>query len=152
MGDPPKDLRKAQIFNIDIGSGDPVTPEPRREVTDPTLGEEKITWLVYPVGTIIAEKLHPLVRLGPDNSRSKDIFDLSYLLPKSSIDLVKNAVNATFIYRGDMVPESFAKFLTDFDRSKLRRGWRAATSTVQNVRDFDASFTTIIEWFKNYSW
>ena len=151
LGDPPKDLRKAQIFHIDIGSGDPVTPEPRREVTHPTLGEEKITWLVYPVETIIAEKLHPLVRLGSDNSRSKDIFDLAHHLPKSSIEQVKKAIQATFSYRGDTVPDSFAEFLAGFDRSKLRRGWKAATGTIQNTPDFDASFDAIIEWCRSNS-
>lgn len=43
LGDVPSELRRAQIFNIDIGTGDPVTPEPRKEVTRPTLGDEKIS-------------------------------------------------------------------------------------------------------------
>ncbi len=148
LGEPPTDLRRSQIFHIDMGSGDPVTPQPRREITDPTLGDEQITWLVYPVETMIAEKLHPLVKLGSDNSRSKDIFDLAYHLPKASSDLLKQAIEATFTYRGDPIPPDIGEFLASIDRTRLRRGWKAATATILGNPDFDQSFDAVIAWFK----
>jgi hypothetical protein len=151
LGEPPKELKRSQIFHIDIGSGDPVTPGPRIESTTPILGEEKLTWLVYPVETIIAEKLHPLVKLGPDNSRSKDIFDLAHFLPKASVDLLKMAIEATFDYRGGPVPVSFAEFLRSFDRQKLRRGWKSATGTILAAPDFDRCFDEIISWMDTHS-
>jgi hypothetical protein len=148
LGEIPTDLRRAQIFNIDIGTGDPVTPEPSRVVTHPILGEESITWLVYPIETIIAEKLHPLVRLGADNSRSKDIFDLALHLPNASADLVKKAIQATFDYRGDPVPRDIGEFLRNIDRKNLRRGWKAATGTMQSPPDFDEAFDAVVDWFR----
>ena len=151
LGDVPSELRRAQIFNIDIGTGDPVTPEPRKELTRPTLGDEKISWLVYPMETIIAEKLHPLVRLGADNSRSKDIFDLAHHLPKASVELVKKAIQATFDYRGDAVPDNIGDFLAAIDRKNLRRGWKAATGTMQSPPDFDLAFDAVVEWFRGNS-
>jgi hypothetical protein len=150
LGEPPAELRRAQIFNIDIGTGDPVTPEPQREVTYPTIGDEKITWLVYPIETIIAEKLHPLVKLGSDNSRSKDIFDLAHHLPKASVDLLKKAIQATFEYRGELIPQNLGDFLANLDRKTLRRGWKAATGTMVNPPDFDKAFDDIVEWFRRH--
>jgi hypothetical protein len=148
LGEPPAELRRAEIFNIDIGTGDPVTPEPQREVTCPTIGDEKITWLVYPIETIIAEKLHPLVKLGSDNSQSKDIFDLAHHLPKASVDLLKKAIQATFEYRGELIPRNIGNFLANLDRKTLRRGWKAATGTMVNPPDFDKSFDGIVDWFR----
>jgi hypothetical protein len=124
-----------------------VTPEPSKVVTQPILGEEKFTWLVYPIETIIAEKLHPLVRLGADNSRSKDIFDLAQHLPNASTNLVKKAIQATFDYRGDAVPRNIGKFLAGIDRKNLRRGWKAATGTMKSPPDFDDAFDAVVRWF-----
>lgn len=116
-------------------------------MTQPIFGEEKFTWLVYPIETIIAEKLPPLVRLGADNSRSKDIFDLAHHLPNASANLIKKAIQATFDYRGDAVPRNVGKFLAGIDRKNLRRGWKAATGTMKSPPDFDDAFDAVVRWF-----
>jgi len=50
--------------------GDPVTPGPQKEQT-PSLpsGNDEISWSVYPIETICAEKLHALISSGDENSR-----------------------------------------------------------------------------------
>lgn len=82
-----KDLKKAQVVHFDVGLGDPVTPEPRSVETDSLIiPRSNLSWLVYPVETIIAEKMHALVSHGDINSRSKDVYDLAFLLPKADAD------------------------------------------------------------------
>lgn len=148
LGKPPTDSRKAQVFHIDIGTGDPVTPMPLKKTMVAFLGKEEIIWLIYPIETILAEKLHPLVALGAENSRSKDVFDIAHHLSSASSELLKEAIAATFRYRETTIPSSFANFLKSLDKSKLKRGWNAATATVVDAPEFDSAITTIVEWFE----
>ena len=52
-----------------MGFGDPVFPGPQNLVMTSILkGVEEVSWSVYPVETIVAEKLHALIDLGEINS------------------------------------------------------------------------------------
>ena len=151
LGLPPKDIRRMQIINIDIGTGDPVTPSARAEKTPTILGTGELSWCVYPIETIIAEKLHPLVRLGQENSRSKYMFDLAFYLPNAKPELLKEAIAKTFACRSDLPPTSMADFLVNLDLRTLRRGWRSATASIRPAPDFDHTVSLVIEWLRRYS-
>jgi hypothetical protein len=111
-----------------------------------TLGIGELSWKVYPVETIIAEKLHPLISLGQDNSRSKDIFDLAFYLPNAKPEIVQEAIARTFAHRGDDKRKSIGEFLKNLDHSMLRRGWRSATATIRPAPDFDQTINAVIDW------
>jgi hypothetical protein len=115
------------------------------------LGTGELSWYVYPIETIIAEKLHPLVRLGQENSRSKDMFDLAFYLPNAKPELLKEAIAKTFAYRSDIPPTSIADFLVNLDLGMLRRGWRSATASIRPAPDFDHSVGVVIDWLHRYS-
>ena len=83
IGEVLKNIKKAQIIHFDLGVGDPVTPGPIAATTQTLLSGETMSWSVYPIETIIAEKLHAVVVRGGANSRSKDIHDLAIFLPKA---------------------------------------------------------------------
>ena len=72
VGMPLADVRRAPIVNIDFGVGDPVTPEPLSLATPTHLAGEPLSWRVYPVETIVAEKLHALYTLGAAHARLGD--------------------------------------------------------------------------------
>lgn len=69
----------------------------------------------YPVYTVIAEKLHAIALLGMTNSRVKDYLDLAVLLAREAldIDLLAQAIKATFERRGMGVPTTLPVGLTD---------------------------------------
>jgi hypothetical protein len=46
LGTPPEDKRRAQIINLDIGTGDPVTPGAQDETTPMTLGTRTVQKIV----------------------------------------------------------------------------------------------------------
>lgn len=111
------ELAKARCkTQIDIGFGDAVTPGPV-DATYPVLltGLPAPRLRTYPVYTVIAEKLHAIALLGITNSRMKDYLDLSVLLERESldIDLLAQAVRATFERRGMSVPRTLPIGLTD---------------------------------------
>jgi len=115
---------------IDIGFGDAVTPGPVDAIYPVLLADLPAPTLrTYPVYTVVAEKLHAIALLGMTNSRMKDYLDLSVLLQRETldIDLLAQAIKATFERRGMPVPNALpvgltAEFAQDASRQSL---WRA---------------------------
>ena len=110
---------------IDIGFGDIVTP-PAVEATYPALisGLPETKLKVYPIYTVIAEKLHAIVLFGMTNSRLRDYFDLSILINKENINLniLSKAISATFKCRGTSLPTKVPIGLTkEFSNDKTRQ-------------------------------
>ena len=111
------ELAKARCkTQIDVGFGDAVTPAPVDSIYPVLLDDLPAPRLrTYPVYTVIAEKLHAIALLGMTNSRMKDYLDLSVLLERESldIDLLAQAVKATFERRGMAVPAALPIGMTD---------------------------------------
>ena len=121
-------LGNARIsVQVDIGFGDVVTPDPD-EVEFPALLDFPSPHLrVYPIYTVVAEKLEASVRLGEANTRMKDFFDLWFLSRKFSFEgeLLKNAITRTFARREMLVPTTLPVALTpEFAALKVAT-WRA---------------------------
>ncbi len=146
IGDVLKNLKKAQVVHFDLGIGDPVTPGPEKIETPSFLShEEVLSWSVYPIETIIAEKLHALIVHGDQNSRSKDVHDLAIFLPKANFKILQKALERCFDFRKTNLPESFSDALKGLDTRRLERGWASATSSVSNAPKFNIAFETILK-------
>jgi predicted nucleotidyltransferase component of viral defense system len=92
---------------IDIGYDDALTLEP--ELADyPTILDEMPApqLRVYPVYTVVAEKLEAITSLGMANTRMKDYFDLWVILQRLKLDhqLLAEAFEATLKRRGTSKP------------------------------------------------
>lgn len=148
LGERLSDLRKAQIVNLDIGKGDPVVPEPVDAETPFLLGDGTLSWRVYPIETIVAEKLHTLIVRGSASSRSKDIFDLNLFLDRCEPAVLKQALSETFRRRGDVVPKNVPDHISNVDRALLRLGWKSAIADLTPPPDFDAVFDKLLEKLK----
>lgn len=102
-------LGKARIpMQVDVGFGDPVTPEPSL-VRWPTLLDFPAPELQgYSRESTIAEKVQIMVRLGEINSRMKDFFDVWLLAVRASFEgeILASAIQATFRQRGTAIPAS----------------------------------------------
>jgi predicted nucleotidyltransferase component of viral defense system len=110
---------------IDLGFGDAVTPGPIEAVYPVLLDDFPPPQLrIYPVYTVIAEKLHAIALLGMTNSRLKDYFDLSVLLERETldVDIVAAAIAATFTRRRTPVPTSRSSVLRK-SLPAIPRGW-----------------------------
>lgn len=116
-------------MQIDIGLGDIVTPAATMQTlptifTDPSRPSLK----VYPPETIVAEKLHAIVKLGIANSRMKDFYDLSVLAKHRTFDpaLLARAVTRTFRRRKTAIPlNPVGLSRAFFEDSAKQRQWRA---------------------------
>lgn len=146
IGEIPKNLSKAQIIHFDLGIGDPITPGPKKvELTSLLPKGEDISWSVYPIETICAEKIHALVSHGDINSRSKDVHDLSVFLPKVDAIILSEALKKCFVFRKTEMPESFSKAIKSINTTSLERGWLTATTTVPKEQEFKEAFAAVVK-------
>lgn len=145
IGDISKDIKRAQIINFDLGIGDPVTPGPVTAKTDELIGDDKLSWQVYPIETIIAEKLQTLIVRGDDNSRAKDVFDLHLYLPEADRKIFLEAIKNCFEFRETPLPENINQVLSGMDRTMLKRGWKTATASLKNPPTFNEAFSSILK-------
>ena len=146
IGEIPADIRRAQTLYFDLGIGDPVTPGPR-QVTTPSLipQNQDLSWSVYPVETICAEKLHALLLHGDANSRSKDVYDLSLFLPKADGAILGLALKRCFKFRDTSLPEKISADIKKINTQRLEQGWVNSVSTVPNAPDFRTSFEVLLK-------
>lgn len=88
-------------IQIDLGSGDVVTPAPEKHVFPPLLDFPAPQVRTYPVYTVVAEKFEAMVKLGLRNTRMKDFYDLWYLAGRFDFDgaMLHRAIHATFARR-----------------------------------------------------
>jgi len=101
---------------IDIGYDDALTLEP--ELADyPTILDEMPApqLRVYPVYTVVAEKLEAITSLGMANTRMKDYFDLWVILQRLKLDhqLLAEAFEATLKRRGTSKPSDLPLGFSD---------------------------------------
>ena len=111
-------LTKARIpFQVDIGYGDAVSPEPEEAQLPSFLDFPSAQLRVYPVYIVIAEKFQAMVMLGIANSRMKDFYDIKTIASTMEIDgaILFNAIKATFERRKtDITTESLYVFSDKF--------------------------------------
>jgi predicted nucleotidyltransferase component of viral defense system len=122
------ELSKARCkTQIDIGFGDAVTPGPIQAAYPVLIDELPAPNLrVYPIYTVVSEKLHAIVLLGMTNSRLKDYFDIWVLIDRETLDIeiLAKAIAATFSRRETMIPAELPvgltdEFATDVSRQKM---------------------------------
>jgi len=83
---------------VDVGVGDAVAPAPEWLDYPGLLDLPSPRLRAYPRESVIAEKLHAIVRFGTRNSRMKDYFDLRALAREGVVDetILADAITATF--------------------------------------------------------
>ena len=148
IGETPKKLARHQIIHFDLGVGGPIAPEPVQAKTAELIGKKELSWYVYPVETIIAEKIHAFVKLGKYNSRAKDIFDLSFFLPIAKKEDLEMAIEFCFKSRETERPKNLVEYLESIDLNFIKRGWPSAVLGIKNTPDFQESYQKIINELK----
>lgn len=97
-------------FSIDIATGDPIYPPTKEEIYTTILGDE-ILLKLYPLETVLSEKIQTILSVAELTSRSKDFYDVYTIVNNSSekidYDTLKIALSKTFKYRQ-----------TDFNRNE----------------------------------
>jgi hypothetical protein len=85
-------------LQVDIGTGDVVTPGAVAPPYPTLLGHPPPDVMSYPRETFVAEKLEAIIRLGPTNTRMKDFWDVAAIANQFDFEgaLLRDATAATF--------------------------------------------------------
>ena len=125
-------LKKTRIpMQLDISTGDVITPEALEIKFPRLLGMEAPTLRAYPKETVFAEKAEALVNLDTASSRMKDIYDLFILIitytDSLDKDILTSAVKATFNHRETEIPLPPAKVFSGhfFNNPDKQKQWQA---------------------------
>jgi predicted nucleotidyltransferase component of viral defense system len=121
-------LGKARIpFRIDIGFTDPIVPAAENAVFPTILEFNAPTLRVYPIASVVAEKVEAMVQFGALNSRMKDFFDLHYISLHFNLDgkELAHAIQATFNSRGSRIPSELPVGLSHTFGENNQPLWRA---------------------------
>lgn len=89
-------------LQVDIGFGDTIVPERKRQDYPTLLDLPAPRLWTYPRETVVAEKLHAMVEHDALNTRVKDLWDVACLARRFGFDgvLLRTAIAATFRRRG----------------------------------------------------
>ena len=127
-------------FQIDIATGDPITPKPIVYKYCPILGDSYVDVWSYNIETVIAEKLETILRRAEANSRIRDYYDLYLIYTKGwndvKIDDLRKAVDKTFEkrdYTGNI--EEVVAILKDSEIIKNR--WDSYKKKYEYANDID---------------
>lgn len=129
IGDPPKEekrVKKLSRIHIDVGFGDALKIAPAKTLMSSILASSKpVSWSVYPMEYIFAEKLEALCSRGSASSRAKDIYDMQLIFPKCEPKSLVQAITQTFEGRETPIPKSFYAAISPFDLTILSAAWQA---------------------------
>lgn len=127
-------------FQIDIATGDPITPKPIVYKYCPILGDSYVDVWLYNIETVIAEKLETILRRAEANSRIRDYYDLYLIYTKGwndiKIDDLRKAIYKTFEkrnYHGNI--EETVAILKDSEIIKNR--WNSYKKKYEYANDID---------------
>ena len=130
-------------LEIDISTGDKVTPRELKYKYPLIFEDRTITISSYNIETILAEKIETVLRRGIFNSRMKDFYDIYYFLTKLrkeiDINILKEAVGNTFAKRASF------EYLNDYERiidsiinnEKLEKLWNIYSNKYKYANDID---------------
>ncbi len=146
-------LAKARIpFQIDIGFGDAVSPEPEEAQLPSFLDFPSPQLRVYPVYVVIAEKFQVMVMLGIANSRMKDFYDIKTIASTMALDgqILLEAIKATFERRKtDITTDPLYVFSDDFKQDKDKQTqWHAFLN--KNGLEKRTNFSEIIGQLQSF--
>lgn len=134
--------------NIDIATGDPITPHVITYNYKCLLDNETLLFSAYNLETIIAEKLQTVLRRGLTNSRSKDFYDL-YILYKlrwNEIDIanLKEAYKNTCNYRQTIFSKDEALSIVEDIKEDKRMLDRWEAYKKKNTFAIDIQFSSCV--------
>ena len=127
-------------FQIDITTGDPITPKPIVYKYRPILGDCYVNVWSYNIETVIAEKLETILRRAEANSRIRDFYDLYLIYTKGwndvKIDDLCMAIDKTFKKRN--YTGNIDEVITTLKYSEIiKNRWNSYKKKYEYANDID---------------
>ncbi len=130
-------------LEIDISTGDKVTPRELKYKYPLIFEERTIIISSYNIETILAEKIETVLKRGLFNSRMKDFYDIYYFLTKLrkeiDINILKEAVDNTFSKRDSFEYSNDYQQIIDsiIGNERLERLWNIYSNKYKYANGID---------------
>lgn len=114
-------------LQLDVSFGNTITPAPVTVAFPPILISEPTLVRIYPLETVVAEKLAALLELAEATTRMKDLYDLYTISRRETLRMedLKNAIDRSFQHRGTPVEQFGHVFSPTFwKNATLQDRWR----------------------------
>jgi hypothetical protein len=149
-------LDKAIIpLQVDVGFGDAITPAAEDREYPVLVGMAAPKLWMYPLETVIAEKLEAAVKLGMVNSRMKDFYDLLVIFRRFPYEdgTLAQAIEETFARRRTPLPRVIPQGLSDEFGSDppANRRWREFLVRMQLANE-PTDFAVVIRTVRDRLW
>ena len=147
IGEPDmKKVHKLSRVHVDVGFSDKLGAIPSEDIMTSLIQDrEPVSWRVYPIEYIFAEKLQTLLDRGSANSRANDIYDLVYLKSRPMDEQkLTQAIRETFGNRGTNLPASFADEIKGLDTAFLKAAW-PGIRVLGKKSDFDNIWESLLK-------
>ena len=151
LGAKPVNTLKCRVVHVDVGVLGAPLPYVVKVQTDNLIFDQQLSWRVYAVEYIVAEKLHAMVYLGDYNSRSRDVFDLIFLLPKADSKQLASALKSCFSKRKTQLPASISSYVTSLDTKSLMQGWSSVVDAVPQAPSFQVAINQLVGELKKHN-
>jgi hypothetical protein len=142
-------------LQADVGFGDAITPAAQERTYPVLVGMAAPKLRMYPVETVVAEKLEAAVKLGMINSRMKDFYDLLVIFRAFPYDddTLAHAIAETFTRRGTPLPRTVPPGLSDaFGRDPAaNRMWREFLKRLLLVNE-PTDFAIVVRAVRDRLW
>ena len=127
-------------FQIDIATGDPITPKPIVYKYRPILGESYVNVWSYNIETVIAEKLETILKRAEAKSRIRDYYDLYLIYTKGwnnvKIHDLRKAIDKTFKNR-NYTGKIDEVIVTLKDSEIIKNRWNSYKKRYEYANDID---------------
>ena len=142
-------IRKLPRIHIDIGFSDRLADTPAKQnMPSLLMHETPVSWRIYPMEYVVAEKLEILIQRGSSNSRAKDVYDLAFLIPLCLDEKkLRDAIMKTFQNRDTSLPPSLVKAVEDLDVTVLKTAW-PSVRVFDNKPEFDSVWAVLLSFLK----
>jgi hypothetical protein len=135
-------------LQVDVGFGDVITPAAKMQPFPSLLDQPPPMLAMYPRESVIAEKFEAITKLGLNNSRMKDYYDVWVLAEQFEFDgqLLQGAIKATFRRRRTELPLEAPDGLSDgfaHEKTKLNQ-WSAFLRRSRLTETIHVDFPSIV--------
>lgn len=110
---------------------------------------ENISWEIYPVEYIAADKIHAIISRAGLSTRSKDVYDLRHILSECDKGKLRSALSCTFSARGMNIVEPIYKILQNIDNKNLEKNWLKIEFGKERV-DFKSYWEAVVNYFQSF--
>ncbi len=153
IGNPPpssSDIKKMRRVHLDLSfQGLSHLTESTSEMSQTIDQYQSISWKIYPIEFIAADKVHAIISRAGLSTRSKDVYDLRYILGECNKDTLRSAISHTFSSRGMEIEEPIYKTLQTIENDGLKRNWNKVEFKEKKI-DFDQCWNFLVDYFDQF--